>query len=87
MRSAIVAGVLAGATVAGCGDAKPAVEDPSHKVGPSPTDSDAMAAGPVEGERDFARDPDEEDKEEVREVEQDMPPMPYGAPPARRRLV
>ena len=90
VRSAIFAGVLAGAAVTGCGDAKP-VEDTTQKVEPGPAESDAMAAAPIEGDREFAKDPDEGDGEDEvihpDPVDKPVPPMPYGAPPARRRLV
>ena len=101
VRSAIFAGVLAGASVAGCGDATPAVEEPSRIIDPGPANvSDAMAAVPVEGDAAFAEDPtlaedpdvavdpDEAPPEVVPPLPpRDFPKMPYGAPPLRSRLV
>jgi hypothetical protein len=97
LRAAIFAGAIAGASAMGCGDAKPAVEDPSDttdsvQVG----QSDAMFASPVDSEtvdgesqeeRDEEVDPRENWDRKRRVSDPNQPPMPYGAPPARRRLV
>ncbi len=75
---------MVSASAFGCGDSKPVVEGPGDKADPVHVgQSDAMPASPVDTEVN-------EGEEEVRNpdpVEPDMPPMPYGAPPARKRLV
>ena len=86
-RAAIFAGALVSATAMGCGDAKPAVEGPGDTSGdPVQTvEIDAMAASPV--------DTDVNDTEESLDAKEEVvdeappPPMPYGAPPARKRFV
>ena len=75
---------MVGASAFGCGDAKPAVEDPGDTVDPVHVgQSDAMPASPVdtEGDEDSYVEPDPPP------YDPNAPPMPYGAPPARKRLV
>jgi hypothetical protein len=80
-RAALFAGALVSATALGCGDSKPAVEGPDNSGGGvQAVEIDAMAASPVDTEEVV-----EEPKEEV--IEEPPPPMPYGAPPARKRFV
>jgi hypothetical protein len=65
----------------GCGDAKPAVEDPSHSADPNVVgQSDAMPASPVDEGEEVVEPPD-------RTYDPNLPPMPYGAPPMRKRMV
>lgn len=79
VRAALLAGALAGASAVGCGDAKPAVEDPAHTGNPTVVgQSDAMPANPVDAGQ--VEPPD-------RTYDPNLPPMPYGAPPMRKRMV
>lgn len=89
LRAALFAGAIAGASAMGCGDGKPAASDPTDKGNPVEVgQSDAMAASPVDTDTDeVEREEEMVDPRENRVSDPNQPPMPYGAPPARRRLV
>ncbi len=102
-KAALLATALAGASTLGCADKKSEPAQIPTSVPVTAPVSDAMSATPADaavaiadagapdsGVPDAAVAKKKKKKHEVLKVEEPqrvLPPMPYGAPPARRRLV